>query len=158
MSIAWAGWYDDSASGRTGRQLLIAHGPTLEVDVGYDEKFDYATKANVGMNIPESAAKNVFALIDTGASDSCIDDDLAQSLNLPLIDRADVSGVGGAHKLSVYSAHIDIPSLAVTQWGRFTGVKLQAGGQGHQVLIGRTLLAGVIMVYDGRDGSVKLAR
>jgi hypothetical protein len=37
------------------------------------------------------------------------------------------------------------------------GVRLRAGNQPHQALIGRTLLAAMVLVYDGRDGSVRLA-
>jgi len=37
------------------------------------------------------------------------------------------------------------------------GVKLKAGNQPHQALLGRTLFQGMLLVYDGRDGSVRLA-
>lgn len=37
------------------------------------------------------------------------------------------------------------------------GVKLSQGGQGHQALIGRNLLASMVLIYDGRTGSVTLA-
>jgi predicted aspartyl protease len=158
MSIAWAGWLDDATAKISGREFLITYGPSLGVDVGYDEKFDYATKANVGLNVPESAAKNILALVDTGATESCIDETLAESLNLTVVDRIDIAGVGGTHKANLYLAHIDIPAIALTDWGRFAGVKLAEGGQHHRVIIGRTLLSMVIMIYDGRDGSVKIAR
>ena len=37
------------------------------------------------------------------------------------------------------------------------GVKLKAGNQPHQALLGRALFQGMLLVYDGRDGSVRLA-
>lgn len=158
MSIASAGWADDAAANISGRDLLITIGPSLSVDVGYDEKFDYATQANVGVNVPDSAAKNLLALVDTGATESCIDETLAENLNLTVVDRIDIAGVGGPYKANLYLAHIDVPAIALTDWGRFAGVKLTEGGQRHRVIIGRTLLSMVIMIYDGRDGSVKIAR
>lgn len=99
----------------------------------------------------------VPALIDTGAQESCIDEDLAQQLHLPLIDQEVMSGISGPTTLNVYLAHIAIPAM-VTQYGRFTGVHLQKGGQHHQALIGRTLLTDMLVIYDGHTGTVKLAR
>jgi hypothetical protein len=43
-------------------------------------------------------------------------------------------------------------------FGRFAGVHLQVGGQAHRALIGRSFLAGCTLVYDGKRGSVLLAR
>jgi hypothetical protein len=34
---------------------------------------------------------------------------------------------------------------------------MAAGGQFHRALLGRTLLQNMLLVYDGRSGSVKLA-
>lgn len=104
-------------------------------------------------------AQNILALIDTGAMESCIDEQLAQQLQLPLVDQVQVAGVGGHITLNVYLAHISLPALGgFTQYGRFSGVHLAAGGQPHQALIGRTLLRDSILIYDGKSGSVKLAK
>ncbi len=99
----------------------------------------------------------VPALIDTGASESCIDEQLAQQLQLPLINTTVRSGIGGSITLNVYLAHITIPSIVV-EYGQFTGVHLQAGSQLHKALIGRKLLDDVLLVYDGSTGIVRLAR
>jgi predicted aspartyl protease len=138
---------------------LALLGPTVFVDVGFDPAlFGQALPAPATSTPPLVAipAVQVPALIDTGAQQSCIDEVLAQQQHLPLIDQQTLSGVSGATIFNVYLAHIVIPGL-VTQFGRFTGVHLQTGGQVHRVLIGRTLLKGTLMVYDGRSGSVKLA-
>jgi len=102
--------------------------------------------------------QNVPALIDTGAGESCIDEDLAQQLQLPLINQVQTSGVHGPGQLNVYLAYIAIPALNTTQAGAFVGAKLTAGGQIHQALIGRTFLKDALLVYDGRSGSVKIPR
>jgi predicted aspartyl protease len=133
-------------------------GPTVQVDVGFDPSlFGQSGPATGARALVAVPAIQVPALIDTGAQQSCIDEQLAQQLNLPLIDQAKLSGVSGAMIFNVYLAHIAIPGVAL-QYGQFTGVHLQAGGQYHRVLIGRTLLRDVLLVYDGRSGSVKLAR
>lgn len=97
------------------------------------------------------------ALIDTGASESCIDVDLAINLDLPQIDVITISGADGPKSHPVYMCAIVMPALGQTQYGRFAGVRLKAGGQTHQVLLGRTFLNGIIMIYDGIRGQVTLA-
>jgi len=136
-------------------------GPTIAVAIGFNPDLFHSDPAVVQQAIASTHAQSpsqlVEALIDTGAFDSCIDEDLAQQLQLPLIDRQDGSGIGGQETFNVYLGHIRIAALGFIQYGRFMGVKLKAGNQPHQALLGRALLRGMILVYDGRDGSVKLA-
>lgn len=58
----------------------------------------------------------------------------------------------------LYLAQITIPSLNVNEFGRFAGVHLQVGGQTHRALIGRSFLASCTLTYNGKTGSVTLAR
>lgn len=138
----------------SGSETLLRVGPTLLVDIGFDPEYNYG----VNGAFPKSAAAQVPALVDTGATISCIDNSLAQSLNLPLVDRQKVSGVGGKHECNVYLAHLVAPALAWFQWGLFHGVSLTEGDQVHQALIGRTFLQNMMLVYDGRTGRVQIAR
>lgn len=57
----------------------------------------------------------------------------------------------------MYVAQIHVPSLGVNIVGRFAGVQLEAGGQGHRALIGRTFLMHFTMTYDGPTGAVRLS-
>jgi predicted aspartyl protease len=146
----------------SGRDLLIQHGPTAWVEIAFNAEFFHPDGAVVQRAIANVHAQPlpsqlVPALIDTGASDSCIDEDLAQQLQLPLIDRQHGSGIGGTESFNVYLGHIRIAALGFIQYGRFMGVRLAAGQQPHRALLGRTLLQGMLLVYDGRDGSVRLA-
>lgn len=84
---------------------LVLFGSTTQVQIGFDSNFN----PTIRPNIPDQLYN---ALIDTGASDSCIDSGIAESLNLPAIDNRPVSGV-----------------------------HLHAGGQVHSVLLGRTFFA-----------------
>lgn len=149
-----------AAAGATPQAVLVNIGPTLQVDVGFDPAlFGSSLPAIPGSTASPAAisAVSVPALLDTGAQESSIDEDLAQQLNLPLIDQETTSGISGPIVLNVYLAHIVIPMLG-TQYGRFTGVHLQKGGQFHRALLGRTMLQDMLLVYDGDSGSVKLAR
>jgi predicted aspartyl protease len=136
-------------------------GPTTAVEIGFNQDLFHSDAAIVQQAIASAHAQPpsrlVEALIDTGATDSCIDEELAKELQLPLIDHWDGSGIGGTEKFNVYLGHIRIAALGFIQYGRFMGVKLRAGKQPHQALLGRTVFRDMILVYDGRDGSVRLA-
>ena len=143
-----------------GPDALAYRGPTILIDIGFDPAlFGTSLPSIPGASTPPAAipAVQVPALLDTGAGESSIDEQLAQQLQLPLIDKQTRVGIGGPTILNVYLAHIVIPGF-VTQYGRFTGVHLQAGGQYHRALIGRSLLKDTVLIYDGRYGTVRLAR
>jgi predicted aspartyl protease len=143
----------------TGQQALMSKGPTTRVEVDFDPGLFNADPAQVQAALAARTAppQLVEALIDTGALESCIDEDLATSLQLPLIDEGEASGVGGKEKFNVYLGHIRIVALNSYQFGRFLGVKLQQGQQPHRAISGRTLLQNMILVYDGRTGACTLA-
>lgn len=81
-------------------------GPTLIVDIGFDPTVTSATQT-----LPNLAMKGVHALVDTGATTSCIDSGLAMQLNLPIIDQQKLSGVAGTHEVNMHLAHICVPAL-----------------------------------------------
>ena len=130
---------------------LIVAGPTLPVQIGFDPSF----RVNTTPNLPETTYP---ALVDTGATESCIDSNLARLLNLPIVDTEERSGIGGREVLDMYLAQIRVPELNITVYGEFAGVHLSAGGQQHLALMGRTFLVGLNMFYSGTTGSVILTK
>jgi predicted aspartyl protease len=149
-----------------GRDALVISGPTTLVEVGFDPGLFETdpTKVRAAVNnlnastAPNASFRMIPALIDTGATESCVDETLANELQLPLIDRVNsVAGIGGQHELNVYLGHLRIVQLGFIQYGRFIGAKLRAGGQMHQALLGRTLLKQMVLNYDGRTGAVTLS-
>ena len=141
--------FNDGA-GHLAPDLLVQLGPTLLVDIG----FETVPQPDV---VPNLAVKKVRALVDTGATDSCIDSALAMRLALPIIDQRLCSGIGGATRVNMHLAQIYIPSLTHTLFGSFAGVELAAGGQWHQALLGRTFLRPFTMRYDGPTGMVVIS-
>ena len=142
----------NSGTGVSGPELLTQLGPTLLVNIGFDPAYQ-----NSQTTPPTPGITDVSALVDTGASESCIDNLLASQLNLPVVDRREISGAGGRHEVNVYLAQINVPSLASTIYGVFAGVDLKAGGQVHLALIGRTFLRNFTMIYEGRTGTVTIS-
>ena len=130
------------------------------VEIGFNPGLFHPDPAKVQEAVVAATAsppspRLVEALIDAGARESAIDEELAKELQLPLIDHQDGSGIGGTERFDVYLGHIRIAALGYLQYGRFMGVKLRAGK--HQALLGRTVLQSMILVYDGRDGTCRLA-
>jgi predicted aspartyl protease len=142
--------FDSGPSGQ-GCDLLVNYGPTLLVDVGFDPIHDPATNPT---NIPTPGIRGVNALVDTGATECCIDSMLAAQLNLPIVNRRQISGIHGSHTANIYLAQVHVQFLAVTINGAFAGVDLKAGGQVHSVLIGRTFLRHFKLTYEGKTGTV----
>lgn len=132
------------------RLMLRNQGPELIVDIGFDPNYGGTGKPN------NLGAPGVPALVDTGAGDSYIDNDLAVALKLPIVNQGTVSGSAGKHGVIIYLAQIYVPSLDATIYGPFGGVHLIAGGQRHSALIGRSFLMHFKMIYDGITGAVEL--
>lgn len=141
----------DSKGGVDGATFLAVYGPTLFVNIGFDSAYVPTAKM-----IPTPSLTNVEALVDTGASECCIDNLLAAQLNLPIVDRRPIAGVHGRGDVNMHLAQVHVPSLGFTIYGMFAGVALQEGGQKHKALIGRTFLRGFTMVYEGRTGTVTI--
>ena len=133
----------------SGQDQLIAFGPTLRVQIGFDPS--YHPDHSSSPNLPEL---ELPALVDTGATESCIDSALARKLQLPAVDTVRIAGIQGASETVVYLAQIYVPALDYTIFGRFSGVHLVSGGQPHSALLGRTFLRNFILTYEGRTGEV----
>ena len=66
MTTTKCGFND--AAGVLGRDALVAYGPTLIVQIGFDPTYDPAKST-----IPNLPTDHHHALVDTGATISCID-------------------------------------------------------------------------------------
>lgn len=128
---------------------LASFGPTIPILVGVPQgqPADGHPKAQ--------PVTQVQALIDTGASVSCIDNDFAESLGLPAVDVQNLNGVAGSAPHTVYLGHLFVPQLNIAMSaGRLFGVGLKT----HQVIVGRDFLHDAIMIYDGMSGEVTITR
>ena len=108
------------------------------------------------VTLPNRSAYRHLPLVDTGASHTYVDADLAPALGLPVVQRSPVSRVDGELVVNFYQAHLYMTELQVVFDGIFAGVHLQSGGQCHVVQLGRSFLQGFLMQYEGRTGSVTI--
>ena len=145
MPLADAGFADPG--GTPDRAALIEYGPSLEVVVS----------PFVDPPQPPTDRHTTHALVDTGATQSCIDMQPADSSSLPVVDFVMMAGAAGASRHPLYAARVAIPALEIFQFGALAGVDLTAGGQPHRVLLGRTFLSGTVMIHDGVRAQVTIA-
>jgi hypothetical protein len=142
-------------SGAQAAETLIADGPTISIDIGFDKSWQPG-----GAQMPDLEGLRVRALIDTGADISFIDGDLATRLRLPIVERARprVLSAFGFHEADVYLAQIFVRPLLFIQYGEFVGVYLTRHGEPYEVQLGRTFLANFTLIYDGKRGGATLSR
>ena len=126
---------------------MVSYGPTLIVEIGFDPDFPGAKSR------PDLDSGRVRALVDTGATHSCIDSHLALELGLPIVENEYMTGAHGVALVNMHIAQIYIPALNHTITGRFAGIRLRDTGQTHSALIGRTFLQCYTMIYRGQTGS-----
>ena len=101
--------------------------------------------------------KVTHALIDTGAEESCIDERLARELRMPVVDTIAIFWAGESREHNVYAANIVVHGLKLGVQGRCVGIDFIPGDIPQEVILGRTFLEGVLMIYDGLKGEVTLA-
>jgi hypothetical protein len=96
-----------------------------------------------------------LALIDTGASNTSIDEQPAQELGLPVIDVGQMqSATHERHPCNIYPVQIASPIVTFNS-PRTMGANLAV--QGLLALIGRDVLAVCNLFYNGPSGQFTLS-
>jgi predicted aspartyl protease len=98
-----------------------------------------------------------LALIDTGASHTCIDNAAAQKMGLPTIDVVTMTSATHAHEpCNVHPIQIEVTGTNISiDAARVLGANL--GPQGLLLLIGRDVLQNCTLIYNGIVGSITLS-
>jgi len=133
---------------------LQVRGPIVQVSVGVEQNI--AQQLLQQGQSPPTPITGV-ALIDTGASVTCIDDAAARGLGLPAIDVVTVASAShAASPQNVYPIQVEIAGLPVTIGApRAVGAALAA--QGLLLLIGRDVLQQCTLFYNGPAGIFSLS-
>lgn len=87
------------------------------------------------------------ALIDTGASDICIDYRIAHALKLREIDQRMIGTAGGPIEVAVYNGVFEVPLIGFSRMMRLFAPRIDRIN--YNVLIGRSLLRDYIVTFDG---------
>lgn len=130
---------------------LQLRGPILQVSVTVEQNLGKGLIAQ-GKALPEP--KSGLALIDTGASNTCIDEQAAKELGLPVIDVANMQSASHEkHPCNIYPVQIITPIVTLNA-PRAMGAALVS--QGLLVLIGRDVLQSCALFYNGPAGQFTL--
>lgn len=129
-------------------------GPVVQVSVTLEQKFA-AALAQQGKDVPRPI--NGLALIDTGASNTCLDDEAARAMNLPVIDVGSMHSASHAKTPSnIYPVQIQIVGFQIQFASpRTMGAALKE--QGLLMLLGRDLLQRCTLFYNGGTGQITLS-
>ena len=95
-------------------------------------------------------------LIDTGASDVCIDYRLAERLGLKVIDQTMVGVVGYTTPAKIYLGRLVIPQLGFDRKMRLYALKVRHAT--HEILLGRSFLQNYVVTFDGPAGMYTFSR
>lgn len=93
-----------------------------------------------------------LALIDTGATGTCVDEESIAPLGLPIIGTAPMLGTTGKKDKPVYPVRLEFPGTGfgpVEPW-QVIGAELKECGL--LALIGRDILSVCVLVYNGPGG------
>ena len=133
--------------GLSSQDNLAQNGAILQVNVSVPSA--YAQGGGAG------TPKTLTAMVDSGASISCITIQAAQSIGLPQVSSTQLGGVGGMTQAPVYGVALSIPQFGVTiDPIQIAGVANPLPGV--DMLVGRDLLrngnGGLTFTFDGGRG------
>jgi predicted aspartyl protease len=133
---------------------LQVRGPVVQASVTLEETAAQ-TLVQQGGQLP--SPENGLALIDTGASVTCIDAEAARRLRLPAIDVVPMTSASHARTdQNVYPIQIEILGFPMRlQAPRAVGAELAS--QGLLLLIGRDVLRSCTLFYNGVTGEFTLS-
>jgi hypothetical protein len=138
--------------GSTGLQQL---GPVFEAEIAVPAALQEMLTA-AGRPIP--APVKGRALIDTGATFSAVDDRIMTQLGIPPVGLVQLGTAGGRQMANQYPAKFTLivggGSISFES-PRATGVNIS--GQPYIALVGRDVLANVVMIYNGGMGFITIA-
>ena len=132
---------------------LAQGGPQVPVQIAVPEVL---AKLLAESGKPAPAPVSGMALLDTGATASVVDASVVQALGVNPVGVATVGTAGGPATQPVYPIRIQLQGVNLTiDFGRVTGAPLKE--MGFVALLGRDMLARMILFYDGPNSEYTLA-
>ena len=127
---------------------ILQSGPVISIEISVPQSLaEEFTRANLPIPRPIVG----LALIDTGASSSCVDNSTIESLGIKSIGVVDTMTPAGPKQQYRYPAHFFFPAARINvDFGSITGADLK--DQPIMALIGRDILSNFIFVYNGTLG------
>jgi predicted aspartyl protease len=138
----------------SSREALLFRGPVFQITLGLAENIAQQL-VQQGQDVPEPIAG--WALLDTGASSTCIDDTAAQKLKLPVIDKGKMSSAShGAIDVNIYPALISFTGTPI-KINVLRAIGANLASQELIALLGRDLLQNFTIFYNGAFGQITIS-
>ena len=133
---------------------LLQQGPHIGIVISAT-RLEVSEGRAAGLEFPELPVK---ALIDTGASLTIINPQIATTCKLKQTGRAKINAVGGeAGEFGEYAAAIYLPDTGLPAFEAIRVVACPIIRQPFfSCLIGRDILSKWLFIYDGRTGQVEI--
>ena len=144
----------DTATNQPSGAALRQQGPRLQVEVSIHPTLAQHLQTQ---NQPVPAPAVGWALIDTGATLSCVDDSVIQQLHIQPVGIIQIGTAGGPQNQAQYPAQFSFPGTPFPQMNFSTVIGVHLTGQGIIALIGRDVLQHFVMIYNGGLGQVILS-
>lgn len=132
---------------------LLHRGPCVQASVYVADTIAKEIRER-GEELPDPI--HGHALIDTGASATCIDESAANELGVPATDRVKIASASHAQtEQAVYPISIQLSGLITIQVPR--AISAQLSNQGLILLIGRDVLQHCTLFYNGPSGQLTIS-
>ena len=132
-------------------QALQRRGPVLTATLTLSDR-QQQSEAVSGRG---SRSVSGSALIDTGASHTCLDQQVANDLGLTIFGTGRMTSASHSDvEVPLFVGKLVLPNITINVEGAM-GARLEE--QGLIALIGRDLLQNAVLIYNGVDGSVTLS-
>ena len=134
--------------------VLVRRGPCVQVSITIAEQIaTQLLQQGKAIEPPVSG----LALIDTGASTSCIDEAAAQKLKLPIVNVVMLASASHAATASnVYPVRLELTGLPISI-NAPSAIGAPLAAQGLIALIGRDVLRHCTLFYNGMAGEITLS-
>lgn len=99
--------------------------------------------------------QEITAMIDTGASISGVQPDIAQAAGLVQVSSVQIGGVVGAQERPIYAAKVSLPEYNI-EFDAIDMAGVDLPQQDIQALIGRDMLKKMQLKYDGVNAEFSL--
>lgn len=136
---------------RNSPSNLQKHGPIIKVLISHTTE-ELAEARSLGFEFPDSQPFN--ALIDTGASLTIINPQLAETYKLKYTGRENISAVGHTGSYPSYAATITFPDQKLRPFDVVRIVACPLASAAMSCLLGRDILRYWELIYHGESGEV----
>lgn len=130
------------------KEILQSKGPILDAEIRLPE--------NVSLLRGHQQTYQTRALIDTGATNTCISSAAAKALSLNPIHQIQLRGVNGVVPANVYVIDLTFPGSNILIKGLKVTEAKQLKEPAFDMLLGRDVLSNFLFVYDGGTGAIGL--